>query len=238
MPAKGDAPNRVRGYHKPIMIAGGLGNIRRPHVEKSEVTPGSKLVVLGGPAMLIGLGGGAASSVGGRVERRARFRIRAARQSRDAAPCAGSDRPLLGARRRQPDPAGARRRRGRAVECGARGRGAQPARRAHRTARRAERRARHVADGDLVQRSAGALRPGHRGGRRCALRGAVPPRALPVRGDRHADGRWPAARARSAARRRERRRHADRSAARQAAPDAARCAPRASRRAGRSTSAR
>ncbi len=54
----------LKGYHKPIMIAGGLGNIRRFHVEKSEVTPGSKLVVLGGPAMLIGLGGGAASSVG------------------------------------------------------------------------------------------------------------------------------------------------------------------------------
>lgn len=54
----------LRGYHKPIMIAGGLGNIRREHIEKSEVSVGSKLVVLGGPAMLIGLGGGAASSVG------------------------------------------------------------------------------------------------------------------------------------------------------------------------------
>jgi phosphoribosylformylglycinamidine synthase len=52
------------GYHKPIMIAGGLGNIRREHVEKGEVPVGAKLVVLGGPAMLIGLGGGAASSVG------------------------------------------------------------------------------------------------------------------------------------------------------------------------------
>jgi phosphoribosylformylglycinamidine synthase len=60
----GDPPGRVRGYHKPIMIAGGLGNIRRPHVEKSEVPVGAKLIVLGGPAMLIGLGGGAASSVG------------------------------------------------------------------------------------------------------------------------------------------------------------------------------
>ncbi|MDB6090234.1 MAG: purL [Gammaproteobacteria bacterium] len=60
----GDAPERVRGYHKPIMIAGGLGNIRREHVEKSDVPVGAKLVVLGGPAMLIGLGGGAASSVG------------------------------------------------------------------------------------------------------------------------------------------------------------------------------
>jgi phosphoribosylformylglycinamidine synthase len=61
---EGDAPGRVRGYHKPIMIAGGLGNVRRPHVEKGEVPVGAKLVILGGPAMLIGLGGGAASSVG------------------------------------------------------------------------------------------------------------------------------------------------------------------------------
>ena len=53
-----------RGYHKPIMIAGGLGNIRRQHVEKAKVVPGAKIVVLGGPAMLIGLGGGAASSMG------------------------------------------------------------------------------------------------------------------------------------------------------------------------------
>ncbi len=54
----------VRGYHKPIMIAGGLGNIRRKDVEKREVVVGAPLVVLGGPSMLIGLGGGAASSVG------------------------------------------------------------------------------------------------------------------------------------------------------------------------------
>jgi phosphoribosylformylglycinamidine synthase len=53
----------LRGYHKPIMLAGGLGNIRAPHVEKGTVPPGAKLVVLGGPAMLIGLGGGAASSM-------------------------------------------------------------------------------------------------------------------------------------------------------------------------------
>ena len=53
----------VRGYHKPIMIAGGYGNIRREHVEKREIVPGAKLIVLGGPAMLIGLGGGAASSM-------------------------------------------------------------------------------------------------------------------------------------------------------------------------------
>jgi phosphoribosylformylglycinamidine synthase len=54
---------RNRGYHKPIMIAGGYGNIRTPHVEKLEVVEGAQLVVLGGPAMLIGLGGGAASSM-------------------------------------------------------------------------------------------------------------------------------------------------------------------------------
>ena len=53
----------LRGYHKPIMIAGGIGNIREQHVQKGEVGPGAKLVVLGGPAMLIGLGGGAASSM-------------------------------------------------------------------------------------------------------------------------------------------------------------------------------
>jgi phosphoribosylformylglycinamidine synthase len=60
----GDPPGRMRGYHKPIMLAGGMGNVRRAHVEKSEVSVGAPLVVLGGPAMLIGLGGGAASSMG------------------------------------------------------------------------------------------------------------------------------------------------------------------------------
>jgi len=53
----------VRGYHKPIMLAGGLGNIREEHIEKGRIAPGDKLVVIGGPAMLIGLGGGAASSM-------------------------------------------------------------------------------------------------------------------------------------------------------------------------------
>ncbi len=54
----------VRGYHKPIMLAGGLGNIRRGDVDKKDVVVGAPLVVLGGPSMLIGLGGGAASSLG------------------------------------------------------------------------------------------------------------------------------------------------------------------------------
>ncbi|MDA1371822.1 MAG: phosphoribosylformylglycinamidine synthase [Proteobacteria bacterium] len=52
-----------RGYHKPIMIAGGIGNIRESHVQKGEIDIGAHLIVLGGPAMLIGLGGGAASSM-------------------------------------------------------------------------------------------------------------------------------------------------------------------------------
>ncbi len=51
------------GYHKPIMLAGGLGNIRPQHIRKSTIPPGAPIVVLGGPAMLIGMGGGAASSV-------------------------------------------------------------------------------------------------------------------------------------------------------------------------------
>ena len=56
-------PGRAWGYHKPIMIAGGLGSIREADVHKAEVPPGALLIVLGGPAMLIGLGGGAASSM-------------------------------------------------------------------------------------------------------------------------------------------------------------------------------
>ncbi|HKA39290.1 MAG TPA: phosphoribosylformylglycinamidine synthase, partial [Burkholderiales bacterium] len=55
---------QVRGYHKPIMIAGGIGNIAASHARKREVEPGALLIQLGGPGMLIGLGGGAASSMG------------------------------------------------------------------------------------------------------------------------------------------------------------------------------
>ena len=63
MSAPGVDGSEVRGYHKPIMIAGGYGNIREEHVQKGEYSAGAKLIVLGGPAMLIGLGGGAASSM-------------------------------------------------------------------------------------------------------------------------------------------------------------------------------
>ena len=55
--------NEIRGYHKPIMVAGGVGNVRAPHANKIDVPVGARVVVLGGPAMLIGLGGGAASSL-------------------------------------------------------------------------------------------------------------------------------------------------------------------------------
>ncbi|NYZ62115.1 phosphoribosylformylglycinamidine synthase [Luteimonas deserti] len=60
--AEGDG-GLVRGYDKPVMLAGGLGAIDRAMVEKKRLSPGDAVVVLGGPAMLIGLGGGAASSV-------------------------------------------------------------------------------------------------------------------------------------------------------------------------------
>jgi phosphoribosylformylglycinamidine synthase len=53
----------MRGYHKPIMIAGGLGNIQERQIHKDIIPPGALLIQLGGPGMLIGLGGGAASSM-------------------------------------------------------------------------------------------------------------------------------------------------------------------------------
>ncbi|MDD3180253.1 MAG: phosphoribosylformylglycinamidine synthase [Opitutaceae bacterium] len=61
--ASGVPSTELRGYHKPIMLAGGIGNIRPEHIQKGEIRPNDKLVILGGPAMLIGLGGGAASSM-------------------------------------------------------------------------------------------------------------------------------------------------------------------------------
>ncbi|UCE89765.1 MAG: phosphoribosylformylglycinamidine synthase, partial [Pseudomonadota bacterium] len=60
---RGPGGPQLRGYHKPIMLAGGVGNIRGDDVQKGRMAAGTQLVVLGGPAMLIGLGGGAASSM-------------------------------------------------------------------------------------------------------------------------------------------------------------------------------
>ena len=59
----GPQGSELRGYHKPIMLAGGCGMIREEHVTKGTIPAGTPIVVLGGPAMLIGLGGGAASSM-------------------------------------------------------------------------------------------------------------------------------------------------------------------------------
>lgn len=58
-----DVCGTLRGYHKPIMVAGGIGNIRAVHVDKQSLPAGARVIVLGGAAMKIGLGGGAAASV-------------------------------------------------------------------------------------------------------------------------------------------------------------------------------
>lgn len=55
--------SEYRGFHKPIMIAGGLGTVQPIHALKGKITPGAAIIVLGGPSMLVGLGGGAASSM-------------------------------------------------------------------------------------------------------------------------------------------------------------------------------
>jgi phosphoribosylformylglycinamidine synthase len=55
---------QVRGYHKPIMLAGGVGNVQERHIHKQAFKAGTLLIQLGGPGLLIGLGGGAASSMG------------------------------------------------------------------------------------------------------------------------------------------------------------------------------
>ncbi|TDR73035.1 phosphoribosylformylglycinamidine synthase [Paludibacterium purpuratum] len=55
--------DEMRGYHKPIMVAGGLGNIQGRQIKKDRIAEGALLIQLGGPGLLIGLGGGAASSM-------------------------------------------------------------------------------------------------------------------------------------------------------------------------------
>jgi len=61
--ADGKQGDEIRGYHKPIMLAGGFGNMRKEHIDMIDMPAGTPVVLLGGPAMLIGLGGGAASSM-------------------------------------------------------------------------------------------------------------------------------------------------------------------------------
>ncbi len=101
----GEGGTKIRGYHKPIMIAGGLGSVRRMHVAKMPVPAGAPLVLLGGPAMLIGLGGGAASSQGSgsgseerdfaSVQRGNPEMQRRAQQVIDACWAMGEDNPIL-----------------------------------------------------------------------------------------------------------------------------------------------
>ena len=171
--------------------------------------------------MLIGLGGGAASSRRQRqLERRPRFRLRAARQCRRSS-AARRKSSITAGRWATTIPIAADPRRGRrrSVERGAGGRGAQPARRAHRPARRSERRARHVAAGALVQRGAGALRAGHRGRRALEQFGAIAERErcpFAVIGEIDGSGRLVV---RDPLFRDDAGRHAARGAARQAAAD-------------------
>ena len=184
----GPGGREVRGYHKPIMIAGGFGNVRAEHVQKGEIPPGAPIVVLGGPGdadrprRRRGVVGGV-----GRLARGSRLRLGAARQRRDAAALPGGDRSLLGARRRQPDPLDPRRRRRRAVERAARAGARQPAAaRASSCARsRATSRAcRRSRSGATRRRSATCWRIAPE--RLARVRGAVRARALPVRRGRPA----------------------------------------------------
>ncbi|KAI8987628.1 phosphoribosylformylglycinamidine synthase [Mycotypha africana] len=99
-----ESTTEVRGYHKPIMIAGGVGTVRPTHVFKKPITPGSYLIVLGGPGMLIGLGGGAASSMASgqssaeldfaSVQRENPEMQRRAQQVIDACTALGEDTPI------------------------------------------------------------------------------------------------------------------------------------------------
>ena len=99
-----DDMTEVRGYHKPIMIAGGVGTVRPSHVFKKPINPGAHLVVLGGPGMLIGLGGGAASSMASgqssadldfaSVQRENPEMERRAQQVIDACTALGDDTPI------------------------------------------------------------------------------------------------------------------------------------------------
>ena len=118
----------VRGYHKPIMLAGGLGNVRAEHVQKGDDPGGrgARRARRAGDADRPRRRRGVVARVG-RVARGPRFRLGAARQRRDAAALPGGDRSLLGARRRQPDPVDPRRRRRRPVERAARAGARQPA---------------------------------------------------------------------------------------------------------------
>ena len=222
-PDGGPDAREVRGYHKPIMVAGGFGNVRAEQVKKGQFPAGTPLVVLGGPAMLIGLGGGAASSLASgasaedldfaSVQRDNAEMQRRCQEVIDRCAAPGG---------RQPDSIDSRRRRGGAVERAPRAGARQWPRRALRPARHPQRRAGAVAAGDLVQRGAGALCAGDRRRADAGLRGALRARALPARGHRPGHRRRTAGGGRRARARRSRGypgRHAARRPFGQAAAD-------------------
>ena len=98
------------------MLAGGIGNIRGEHVQKGEIVVGAKSIVLGGPAMNIGLGGGAASSMAsGQSDADLDFALQLCDNPEWSVAASGSYRPLLAAGRCQPDSVYPRRRRRRFV---------------------------------------------------------------------------------------------------------------------------
>ncbi len=179
-----------RGYDKPIMIAGGLAALRAGHVQKRAVRPGNKVIVLGGPAMLIGLGGGAASSVASgtssaeldfaSVQRDNAEMERRCQQVIDACWSRGEHNPIVsihdvgagGLSNAIPEilnDAGV----GGIIDL----------------SQDSLRRPAALADADLEQRIAGALCAGDRAGRRRVVRLVLRARALPVRRGRRRDGR-------------------------------------------------
>jgi phosphoribosylformylglycinamidine synthase len=106
-----------RGYHKPIMIAGGLGTIDASITHKIEFPAGSAADPAGWPGMRIGMGGSARQSMAhGHQLGRAGLRLGAAWQPRDRAPRAGGHQPLLGAGREQSRPGHPRRGRRRPLQ--------------------------------------------------------------------------------------------------------------------------
>jgi hypothetical protein len=208
-----------RGYHKPIMIAGGLGASRRRR--RTSCPSRRHAAGAAGRAGHAHRHGRRRRQLDGRRQqhRGAGLRLGAARQPRDPAPRAGGHQPLLGAGRATtrcwPSTTSAPA----ASATPSRSWWTAPARAPLRPAQGAAGRIRPGAQGDLVQREPGALRAGHQPRPAAAVRADVRARALPVRGGRRGHRRA-AAGAGGRPRRRACDRHADGRAAGQAAQDA------------------
>ncbi len=226
MPVAGE----VRGYHKPIMLAGGLGNLSARHVQKHGFAADTVFVQLGGPGFLIGMGGGAASSMASgtntesldfdSVQRANPELERRCQEVIDACWQMGEANPILSIH-----------------DVGAGGLSNAFPELAHSGGVGADFELReipieepgHDADADLVQRVAGALRPRDPGGAHRRVRRPLRARALPLCRRRHR-ARRRAAGGRGHALRQRSRGHAARGAAGQApahAPRREAAAPRA-----------